>query len=81
MVTGATYLKQHHLTTYGRLNAFTELLLQRASEAGTSVHAWAVFSNHYHLVVVPACPGDLRQLFSHLHSDSARALNDADGQQ
>lgn len=80
MVTAATYLKRHHLTSRRRLDAFTELLFQRLSDVGASLHAWAVFSNHYHVVVVPRDPRDIRPVFSHLHSESARALNEVDAQ-
>ncbi|RYG87728.1 MAG: hypothetical protein EON58_20495 [Alphaproteobacteria bacterium] len=80
MVTGATYEKAHRLTTRARLDAFEQLLLEEIAAAGWSTQAWAVFSNHYHLILhSPDEGGELSLVLKKVHSISARTLNAEDG--
>jgi putative transposase len=78
MVTAATYRKQHHLRDAARLDRFADMLVSYLQEAGAELHAWALFSNHYHAVVTPSDPPGLRTVISALHEDSAKELNRAD---
>jgi putative transposase len=57
-------------------------LLSLAQKYHWQIEAWAVFSNHYHLVS-RGCPAsaDLGKYLKHLHSDTARELNRLDGQE
>ena len=84
MVTGATYLKAHHLRTAQHLNLVQDTLLATADEfdpngAGWRLQAWAVMSNHYHFVAIsPARPESLRDFISKLHAQTARRMNELD---
>ncbi len=51
-------------------------LLTLANQHGWQLDAWAVFSNHYHFVGHSAPGSDsLKNLISHLRSDTAREIN------
>jgi putative transposase len=79
IVTAATYQKDLHFISPVRLTFLTNLLLALAEKYGCSLRAWAVFANHYHFVGVPAERETLRRLTQHLHADTARYVNEADG--
>jgi putative transposase len=54
-------------------------LLSLALKYEWLLEAWALFSNHYHFVVVSGeKPEPLNQLIRHLHSVTARAVNALD---
>src|SRR5690554_1261122 len=80
MVTAGTYRKQHLLCSRERLDLVQAEMLHLADRYGWDLHAWAVFSNHYHLVAVRR-PGaaTLTVMTRHLHSVTARAINALDG--
>jgi putative transposase len=76
MVTCGTYQKTHVLSSEARLDFFSSLLFDVAAESGWSLHAWAVLSNHYHIVASsPENPGSLPRMLSKLHTLSAREFN------
>jgi putative transposase len=50
MVTGGTYGKLHHFRQPARLDLPEHALLSLYPEYGWEVRAWAVFSNHYHII-------------------------------
>jgi putative transposase len=78
IVTGATHLKQHLFRAPDMLSLVQEQLF--ALELEWRLQAWAVFSNHYHFVVLsPEDPGSLRTLIGRLHSLTAREANRRDG--
>jgi putative transposase len=61
-----------------------ELLLSTNTETlkihGYSLHAWAILSNHYHIVIQDICRKvDLTPLFRRIHSITAITLNRLDG--
>ena len=79
MVTAGTYKKVHLLADDKRLDYFLDLLLSVAQESGWMLHAWAVLSNHYHIVAsAPGDPAGLPLMISKLHSMSAREFNRQD---
>jgi putative transposase len=49
-VTCGTWLKQHRFRETGRRDFVCAALVETAAEFGWKLEAWAVFSNHYHLV-------------------------------
>ncbi len=51
MITGATLHKQHFFSGVKRLDLFQEMLLRFMGEHRWIPHAWACFSNHYHVIV------------------------------
>ena len=79
MVTCGTYLKAHRFRGHKRLGMLCEALLGGAAKYGWNLQAWAVFSNHYHLVALsPADAGNLRTFLNELHSQTSRAINQED---
>lgn len=49
-VTCGTWLKQHRFRQAERRDFLCRALVETAAEFGWKLEAWAVFSNHYHLV-------------------------------
>jgi REP-associated tyrosine transposase len=78
MVTASTYRKELHFHDAERLTYLTQSLLRLASRYAWSLHAWAVFPNHYHFVAFSETPETLQALMRHLHSDTARHVNGSD---
>ena len=80
MVTAGTFQRQHLLNTPERLDVFQRLLFSVAREQGWKLQAWAILSNHYHLIA--ASPRDgastLSQMLGKLHMLSAKDLNRQD---
>ena len=80
MVTGATMYKEHLFKGRDRLDLLERNLLTLAKEHKWQLEAWAAFSNHYHLIARGKRSADnLRVYLKHLHADTARELNDLDG--
>ena len=79
IVTSGTYRKEAFFASPVRLTLLTNSLLELAEKYGWSLQAWAVFANHYHFVGVPQQPESLRALIRHLHSATARHINQLDG--
>ena len=80
MVTAGTYLKEHHFRTEERLKNLHDALLMLCGEFGWKLHAWAVFSNHYHFIAESSAdPSSLRSLIAKLHQSTAAKLNSQDG--
>jgi len=79
MVTAGTFRKQHFFRTPEQLTLLCDSLLQLAMSYRWQLQAWAVFSNHYHFVALaPPNPESLRLLVRHLHSLTAREINQQD---
>jgi len=80
MVTCGTYRKQHHFKGGKRLSFLCQELLELGAKYGWNLQAWAVFSNHYHLVALsPPDPSNLRTYMNELHSQTAGPINREDG--
>jgi len=79
-ITAATYQKAHHFRSAQRLEVVQRGLLAVAKEYGWNLEAWAIFSNHYHLVAKsPADPGSLQGMLKVLHVKLAGWVNKLDG--
>jgi len=79
IVTAATYRKEHLFEGHARLKLLEDNLLGLLSERHFNVQAWAVFPNHYHVVLVAEDNVlDLRSAIRDLHSATARQLNAED---
>jgi putative transposase len=77
MVTCGTYLKQQYFRGDERLRSLCDALLTLAEKYGWNLQAWAVFSNHYHLVAVsPPHPANLETFMNELHSRTSAAANE-----
>ncbi len=80
MVTAGTLHKEHFFKEPARLDLLQQSLLDYAAEFGWSLHAWAVFSNHYHFVASsPPNPEKLKKFLGKLHMKTAQAVNRLDG--
>jgi putative transposase len=81
-VTAGTYLKQHYFRTAKRLRFLNQLLFAKADQFGWSLEAWALFSNHYHLVArSPSQAADassLQLMLAELHGASSHWVNSQD---
>ena len=78
MVTSGTYQKLPHFRSAGRLQLLTESLFELAAKYSWNLQAWAVFSNHYHFIAESRQPRNLKKFVSHLHTQTAAAVNRLD---
>ena len=79
-VTAGTYGKVRLLDTPERLTLVRDGLFRILESGGWQLRAWAVLSNHYHLVAhSPEAPETLRGVLAKAHGCSARELNAMDG--
>lgn len=79
MVTSGTYHKEHFFKGADRLNLLRDNLLTFARENGWTLHAWAVFSNHYHLIAQsPSDASDLGKWLARLHQQLSATINRED---
>jgi putative transposase len=79
IVTAGTYRKEHFFEGGDRLTYLTKALVVLAQEYGLRLQAWAIFSNHYHLVGETERPASLVAFIQYLHSISAKYVNRLDG--
>jgi putative transposase len=80
-VTGGTLYKKRLFTDATRLTLLETRFLELASQYRWQVEAWAILSNHYHLVARGNPDSEnLGKYLKHLHSDTARELNRLDHQ-
>jgi putative transposase len=79
IVTAGTLNKSHRFHDVESLDYLESELLTKAKEYDWQLEAWAVFSNHYHFVGQALVDAEsLRLMLTHLHSDTARWLNERD---
>ncbi len=80
MITGATLYKRHFYSTSQRLEMLQTSLLELIGQYGWVLIAWAVFSNHYHLIAqAMEHAWSTRRLTQRLHAKFGLALNLEDG--
>ena len=79
IVTAGTYKRQAFFDSRSKLTLLCKALFDVSRERSWNLRAWAAFPNHYHFVADSAAPQSLRDLIRHLHSITARAVNDLDG--
>jgi putative transposase len=77
-ITASTYLKQHIFTTRRALDALMKTLFAQARLHDCWLEAWAIFSNHYHLVVQSDVGESIRAMVKQLHKESALEANQRD---
>jgi putative transposase len=78
-ITAGTYRKNRLLNTPERLSLVMSALFDQAEAFGWELQAWAVMSNHYHLVAhAPEDAASLKPMIQAVHSITARALNAQD---
>ena len=81
-VTASTYLKHNHFAGAHRLEVLHRGLLKVTAAFGWQLEAWAVFSNHYHLVVHSPASEEtaesLSAMLAELHKKTALWVNGLD---
>jgi len=76
IVTAGTYLKKHVFTNPEELDFVESCILALLRNRGWQVSAWAVFSNHYHVVIhAEPSAGALRDIFKQAHVETSRWIN------
>jgi putative transposase len=78
-ITASTLYKQHLFRAPAALDALGESLFAHAKENGCWLQAWALLSNHYHLVVACEDGEKVRRMLTRFHVTSATELNRRDG--
>jgi putative transposase len=79
MVTGATLYMEHFFKGRDRLDILEGTLLTLSMRYEWQLEAWAAFANHYHIVARGnGTSQDLGIFLNHLHSETARKLNELD---
>ncbi|MCC6353885.1 MAG: hypothetical protein IT577_08350 [Verrucomicrobiae bacterium] len=80
MVTAATLRKENIYSDARRLAGLQQVLFDVFQSRCWELRAWAVFSNHYHVIAKsPERGGHIRTLVQHMHSDASRFVNALDG--
>ena len=80
IITAGTYHKEHHFSTADRLNFLQDALFSTAIETEWNLEAWAIFSNHYHVVGRTEREHGVRELTSRLHGKTAQHINRLDNE-
>jgi len=75
MVTAGIYRKKHLLDTANRRDMLLRELFETAKEFGWNLQAWALMSNHYHIVARAKDASSLAAFMRKLHGNTARKLN------
>ena len=79
-VTASTLDKAHLFGSPDRLTFLEDRLLAIAHQFAFHLEAWAVFSNHYHIVGHVGTRGEaVGPMIARLHSDTASEINRQDG--
>ncbi|MDP1880484.1 MAG: transposase [Parachlamydiaceae bacterium] len=76
MVTGATLRKEHFFSSDASLDMLDFILKETIENYKLGLQAWALFPNHYHLIIL-IYPNSrpLQSFINHFHSMSSRKLN------
>ena len=74
-ITAGTRQKQHLFRDPAALDALRATLFHQARESGCALQAWALFSNHYHLVISCDSGENVRLMLNRFHIKSAIELN------
>ena len=78
-ITAGTQQKQHFFRSPAALDLLQNALFAHAAQHQCSLQAWALFSNHYHLVLGAEGGENVRQMIRWFHIASAKAINEHDG--
>ena len=78
-ITAGTLHKQHFFRTPSALDALRDTLFAQTTSHDCRLQAWALLSNHYHLVIACDDGQKIRRMLRALHIDSAIDANRRDG--
>ncbi len=80
IVTASTLHHQHLLSTARHLDTMQRSLFNLSDEYSWDLQAWAIFSNHYHIVASSRNgSGPLAEMLARLHNGASREINRMDG--
>lgn len=81
MVTAATHHKAQLFSSPEALDYLLATIHEESQQVGWTLEAWAVFTNHYHIVArAPDQASSLPDLIRAIHSRTALWINKRDGQ-
>jgi putative transposase len=75
LLTAACYEHQHHLSKQPRRQELLNLIFDKFINEGFEIRAWAILSNHYHLLVYVSNFDRLGKLFHSIHGLTSRQWN------
>lgn len=79
MITAGTLYKKHIFNTPEKKSLLQDILFELIHTHELSLKAWAIFSNHYHIIIENwASPLSLPKFLNDLHRISATELNKMD---
>ena len=78
-ITGATLYRQHFFRAPEALDALRDSLFSYAARNDCSLQAWALFSNHYHLVAECDRGAQIARMLYDVHKNTAIEQNHRDG--
>jgi putative transposase len=78
-ITAATHHQQHLYRAPEALDDLQTRLFDNARKHACALQAWAIFSNHYHLVVAADAGEHVRLMLARLHTEAAIDINHRDG--
>ena len=77
MITAGTYLKAHIFNVPEKRSLLMEKLFALSAEFEISLQAWAIMSNHYHVICSSGeSPENLKKLLYRLHKETALRINE-----
>jgi hypothetical protein len=80
MVAACTLYKQHIFDSPAKLELLQDMLFEAAQVYERELYTWALFSNNTRFITRSLEDGaSLKRLIQHLHSQSARLVNQIDG--
>ena len=75
IVTSGTYHGIPIFNSTDRLTYLTNSILDLTEKYNCSLQTWAIFNNHYHLILETAEPASLKTLVRHIHGRTSRYAN------
>lgn len=81
LLTAACYEHRPHLSTAARRRLVLDLLFEHCIERGIMLHAWAILTNHYHLLAAMPEFEALGDVFRRVHGRTAHDWNQEEGAQ
>jgi|HubBroStandDraft_3_1064219.scaffolds.fasta_scaffold13247_2 putative transposase len=78
ILTSGTFQKEDLFDSPRRLTFLTNTILESAESFHCNLQAWAVFSNHFHLILDTSDPNLLKNFVGQVHTVTARRANEAD---
>jgi len=78
IITSATCGKERFFHSPNRLTFLTNTILESADDFGFTLQAWAIFPNHYHVIVETPNAKLLKNFVGKVHTTTTRRANEAD---